>query len=415
LAFWPTPFKLTGQYWFRIFDHWGNFEYFATRYKEAEVKRSKGLMEQLFEARIALAETALLNGQLDVLKETAALIEADVRWLPDDSIRVKDKWREVRVAREANALAQFAPATVALLKNEIAVLMQWLDIRGDVPALEFDLVLTKLQQQRITGSSEFADGSADVRNALAALPMHLNQVRDKVEIINSAKKLEFWSPQKPTHAQLETLRHECRGLMRFLQGSGGGQAHSPRIIEVSDTDVDLQRRKTRISEIDLATYKTNVLQTLESLFETNPTLVKIRRGEAVTAAELDHLVSLALTQNPGVDLALLKEFYVVAEPLEKIIRSIVGMEAAAVEEKFQDFVHANPKLTAHQLQFLQLLQNHIGRNGTIEIDRLYEEPFTRIHAEGVDGVFKDSALADQLINLLAQFERPPQQADETRH
>ncbi len=189
----------------------------------------------------------------------------------------------------------------------------------------------------------------------------------------------------------------------------------PGVLEVSDTDVDLQRRKTRITEIDLAAYKANVLQALESLFETNPTLVKIRRGEPVTTAELDQLVSLALTQNPSVDLALLKEFYVVAEPLEKIIRSVVGMEPAAVLEKFKDFVHANPKLTAHQLQFLQLLQNHIGRNGTIEIDRLYEEPFTRIHAEGIDGVFKDEALADQLINLLAQFERPPQPADETRH
>ena len=107
--------------------------------------------------------------------------------------------------------------------------------------------------------------------------------------------------------------------------------------------MNLQRRKTRITEIDLAAYKANVLQALESLFDTDPTLKKIRRGEAVTKAELDALVSLALTQNPSVDLALLKEFYVVAEPLEKIIRSIVGMEPAAVQERFRDFVHANPQ------------------------------------------------------------------------
>jgi len=163
-----------------------------------------------------------------------------------------------------------------------------------------------------------------------------------------------------------------------------------------------------------AAYKANVLQALENLFDTNPTLRKIRRFEAVTEAELDALVSLALTQNPSVDLALLKEFYVVAEPLEKIIRSIVGMEPEAVQERFKDFVHANPRLTAHQLQFLQLLQNHIGRNGSIEIERLYGEPFTRIHAEGIDGVFKDEALADQIINLLAQFEQPPLPAAETR-
>jgi type I restriction enzyme R subunit len=145
---------------FRIFDHWGNFEYFETRYREAEIKRSKGLMEQLFEARIALAESALQNGQLDIFKQTAALIEADVCRLPEESIRVRDKWREVRTARDANILQQFAPATVAILKNDIAGLMQWVDIRGDVPALEFDLIMTRLQQQRLAGSSEFSDGTA---------------------------------------------------------------------------------------------------------------------------------------------------------------------------------------------------------------------------------------------------------------
>jgi type I restriction enzyme, R subunit len=240
---------------FRIFDHWGNFEYFETRYKEAEIKRVKGLMEQLFEARIDLAEVALQNGQLDVLNETAALIESDVRRLPDDSIRVRDKWREVRMARDPQALAQLMPATVALLRNDIAALMQWVDIRGEAPALEFDLLITRLQQQRIIGSSEFADGSALVRNSLALLPMHLNQVRDKVEIINAARKLEFWAPIKPSHMQLERLRDECRGLMRFVQGAGGGRTVPPRIVDIFDTDIDLRRRKTRITEIDLAAYK----------------------------------------------------------------------------------------------------------------------------------------------------------------
>jgi type I restriction enzyme R subunit len=163
----------------------------------------------------------------------------------------------------------------------------------------------------------------------------------------------------------------------------------------------------------LAAYRANVLQALEKLFDADPTLKKIRRGDPVTEAELDALVSLALTQNPSVDLALLKQFYVVAEPLEKIVRSIVGMESEAIQERFREFVSANPELTAQQLQFLELLQSHIGRYGSIELERLYEEPFTRIHAEGIDGVFPIGAVADQLIDLLAQFECAPKPADET--
>jgi type I restriction enzyme R subunit len=399
---------------FRIFDHWRNFEYFEAQYREAAITRSKSLMEQLFEARIKLAETALQNGAIDVLHETVALIASDVRRLPAESLRVRDKWREVRMAHDKNALQEFAPATVTLLKNDIAGLMQWVDVRDEVPALRFDLDITRLEEQRITGSSEFDSGAAEVRNLLASLPMHLNQVRDKLPVINAARKLEYWVPNKPTHAQLEVLRNECRGLIRFIQIGGVRQPARPRIIDVSDTDVQLQRRRTRIAEIDLAAYKANVLQALEGLFDTDPTLKKIRRGEPVAETELRALISLTLTQNPGVDLSLLKEFYVVAEPLEKIIRSIVGMEPEAVQERFKDFVQANPKLTAHQLQFLQLLQNHIGRHGTIDIERLYQEPFTRIHTEGVDGVFTNSALADQLIELLDQFGQAPQQVGEER-
>ena len=43
---------------FRIFDHWGNFDYFDFHYKQAE-PTSQAAMQMVFEARIDLAETAL--------------------------------------------------------------------------------------------------------------------------------------------------------------------------------------------------------------------------------------------------------------------------------------------------------------------------------------------------------------------
>jgi len=56
------------------------------------------------------------------------------------------------------------------------------------------------------------------------------------------------------------------------------------------------------------------------------------------------------------------------------------------------------------LRFLQVLQNYIAQNGGIEIDRLYEPPFTTIHAESLDGIFKDPGDLDQLLAILAVFE-----------
>ena len=68
-------------------------------------------------------------------------------------------------------------------------------------------------------------------------------------------------------------------------------------------------------------------------------------------------------------------------------------------------------LTIISLHFLNLLKNHISRYGSIEIDQLYEPPFTTIHSEGLDGVFVDDRMADELIAVIDSFK--PQPYEET--
>src|SRR5439155_4449725 len=92
--------------------------------------------------------------------------------------------------------------------------------------------------------------------------------------------------------------------------------------------------------------------------------------------------------------------------LVAVFRSLVGLDPAAVERAFAGFVHKYPRLSAQQLRFLQLLQNHISRHGGIDIDRLYEPPFTTLHAESVDGLFPDPALAGEVVAILEIFQAP---------
>ncbi len=44
---------------FLIFDHWSNFWYFDEEYKETQPSVQKSLLQQIFEARVAIAEAAL--------------------------------------------------------------------------------------------------------------------------------------------------------------------------------------------------------------------------------------------------------------------------------------------------------------------------------------------------------------------
>ena len=86
------------------------------------------------------------------------------------------------------------------------------------------------------------------------------------------------------------------------------------------------------------------------------------------------------------------------------------MEPEAVRERFQVFVQRHPSLTAKQTRFLSLLENHIARYGSIEIERLYEDPFTVVDADGIDGVFKDTD-ADELIRIISSFSPAKTQDD----
>jgi type I restriction enzyme R subunit len=142
------------------------------------------------------------------------------------------------------------------------------------------------------------------------------------------------------------------------------------------------------------------------LFDTNSTLRKIRAGEPVNKADLNALVSLVLTQHPSVDLNILREFYDTATPLDYIIRTIIGVDAEAIKLRFEQFVQRYPQISANQVLFMRLLQNHVAKHGSIEMDRLYEPPFTAINSNGLDGVFTDEQQISELLKIIKPFQLP---------
>jgi type I restriction enzyme R subunit len=58
---------------------------------------------------------------------------------------------------------------------------------------------------------------------------------------------------------------------------------------------------------------------------------------------------------------------------------------------------------ANQIRFLELLKSYVARYGAIELEKLWDAPFTTIHGSGVDGVFTQSAQVDDLLSLLNEL------------
>jgi type I restriction enzyme R subunit len=188
----------------------------------------------------------------------------------------------------------------------------------------------------------------------------------------------------------------------------------PKTIDVREDGSLVERRRhtVKLEGLELVAYRHRVLKVLTDLFDQNDTLQKIKAGQPVSKSDLESLCSLVLTQDPQLDLRDLLDYYPdAAGHLEQVLRGIIGLNAHAVHEQFSAFVQAHPNLASHQIKFLDLLQNHISKFGSIEISRLYEPPFTLLHSDGLDGVF-DERLAQELLDVIGTFTAQKQPSQE---
>jgi type I restriction enzyme R subunit len=302
----------------------------------------------------------------------------------------------------SEVLQQFEEATKAVLKNQIAPLMQWVPISGHEDAHRFDKLVCQLQTEMLRKSSTFDDFKADVLNSVGQLRINLSQVAVKMPIIDKVKSNGFWT--SPTISDLEELRNGLRGIMQFrLKPVVPTQL--PRVLDIKE-DASLIERKRfipKLEGLELVAYRNRVVKVLTSLFDQNDTLKKIKAGSPVTEADLQALVSLVLTQDSSLNLTDLLEYYPeTAGHLDRAIRAIIGMDAESVKTRFTKFVTKHRELNSLQIKFLDLLQNHLAKFGSIEVGDLYEPPFTFLHSEGLDGLF-DKPLADELVAVIGSF------------
>ena len=389
---------------FLIFDHWANFEYFDENPEEDDVKQAKSLLQKLFEARVTLAQTALKKANMDVFDQTIKLIHDDICLLPMESISVRDNWQVVETYKDLKRLNQFAPQTVSDLLEKVAPLMQWRNIMGQSEAYKFDLELTTIQTLIFTDANQIDLAKQSVMNKVESLQMHLNEVRSKAPAIAEIQTQQYW--QYLTHAALEQSRINLRSIIH-LRNKSVKPPTSDFVLDITEDENQIKEtdRLTKIVSIDYQIYRQEVEKTLTPLFETDSVLKKIRNGEQVTEADLAQLSSLVHTQNPNVDLNTLKEFFPESTAtLDKILRTIVGMDKNAIEQSFTTFVQQiHTHVNAKQQRFIGMLKNHLIRHGAIEIAQLYDAPFTQIHDMGLDGVFSQQQ-ADVIEQFIKQFD-----------
>lgn len=391
---------------FLIFDHHANFWYFDEDYKEKEPSRHKSLLQVLFETRVELAQAALDKMDEATFQAAAALIIGDVRAARDtNAIDAKDKWKELELLANGDLVNQFAAATKADLLSIAAPLQHLRNIRGDEDAYQFDLLLTRLELELVRGgpnAPKVQDLRGRVEEAVELLGKNQNPVKAKADSIKRVRDKAFWATVEVHH--LEGLRRELRGVMKYRQAPPTTRVLPP-VFDITDTDHSAETYIPRLEGLDLIEYRRRVESVLRAHFAQNPVLNRIQSGNPVSDEELEELARLVLAVDDRANVKRLAGHDPeTRRSLLSVFRGLVGLDPGAVEQAFTGFVHRHPALSAQQLRFLQVLQNYIAQNGGIELERLYEPPFTSIHAESVDGIFSVSGDVDELLTIIRTFE-----------
>jgi len=89
-----------------------------------------------------------------------------------------------------------------------------------------------------------------------------------------------------------------------------------------------------------------------------------------------------------------------SQGLGLFVRSLIGLDRQAAKEALAGFLNGK-SLGANQIEFVNLIVNHLTEHGVMDAVMLYESPFTDLTPRGPDGLFS-SAQVDELLGAIEQ-------------
>jgi type I restriction enzyme R subunit len=159
-----------------------------------------------------------------------------------------------------------------------------------------------------------------------------------------------------------------------------------------------------LGRLSIAAYRERVETFVRDLVDENPVLQKVRDGADLTKDEIHDLAQLLESSDLHVTEARLQQVYDnrTAHFLQ-FIRHVLGLERVAswdetVTARFDAFIAAHSDLSSRQILFLQTLRTFILQTRRVEKRDLVDEPFTRVHPSGIQGLF-GSAEIDEILAL----------------
>ncbi|MFN3869752.1 MAG: DEAD/DEAH box helicase family protein, partial [Hyphomicrobiaceae bacterium] len=404
--------------YFYVFDYCQNLEYFSQDIPATEGALGESLGKRLFKSRLELIaeldarEAAAGESKAeeprpvplghpasdsDVRAQIAVLLHKEVAAMNLDNFVVRPHRRIVEKYARPEAWARLGQAELSELAHEVAGLPAELDPESE-EAKRFDLLMVSLQLALLRSEPGFQRLRDRVREIAAllgeksAIPM----VQAQMEIIQNIQADEWW--QDATVPMLESVRRRLRNLVQLIEK----QRRKPIYTDFEDlmgdeVAVDLPGLSVGTDD---AKFRAKARAFLRQHLD-HVAVHKVRTNRPLTATDLAELERILVDSRVGTadDVRRAADQ---SHGLGLFVRSLVGMDRAAAKEALNGFLSGKP-LSANQIEFVDLIVNHLTEHGAMSAALLYESPFTDVTPRGPDGLFS-SAQVDQLMMALAAID-----------
>ena len=372
---------------FRVFDFCFNFAFFREQPEGIEDSGGVPLYTRLFRSRVQLLTTVQAAPELDPDASLAGalttVLHGEVAAMNRENFIVRMQLEAVDRFQGREAWEQLTETDIEILQGRVAGLPSETKT-DDIESRLFDLTALKMQ---LALAEDDASTFEQHRRRVVEIAMLLEEkttipaVAAQLAYLASVQETAFWEGIDLNG--LEELRLRLRGLMPFLDKKKRKIVYTDfqdEITAVREDDIHLPKMtgaeyekkvqeylKNHLDHIVIHRLRTNRPLTAGDLRELEQTLVEIGKDDGRTL--LTHL--LARNEAPS---------------LAHFVRSMVGMDRAAAQEAFSEFL-SNRSLTTPQIRFIEMVIDQLTARGVMEPSALYEAPFSSVHAGGPEALF----------------------------
>jgi type I restriction enzyme R subunit len=403
---------------FYLFDYCDNLAFFGLDPAGVEGAGSDSLNARLFKYRLELIEaldrrltpyhpSAGVSGVVHEVHEpyegfteeswlrrqTAGRLQFEVESMNVDNFLVRAHRKVVEKWRSPDSWKQLTSSDLEELAHELASLPSELPDDQE-EAKRFDALMLRLQLARLRGDHAFLKLETQLREIAGLLEEKANipMIREHLALLLEIQSDEWW--QDATVAMFEGVRQKLRYLVSLIEKKHRRVVYTDFEDEMGE-EVEVELGPFAAAG-DFERFRAKARQFLRA-HEDNIAVHKVRTNKPLTPADLQELERILLENQVGTpdDVQRAAE---VNQGLGLFVRSLVGLDREAAKSAFATFL-SGKTLGANQIEFLNLIIDHLTENGAMNPALLYTSPYTDFSPRGVDGVFGSSEAAE-IVSIL---------------